>query len=160
MSAVVDGEQFEAANKAILAEIEKVKSLSVTADELHKAIKQFISATLSSRKNEQKIRILATAILQKYDRNGDSKLDRDEWPGQGRWGSFDEANRSGGSGVGLQDLIAYLTELNRRQRLASLDPPDGGAIGRSQDKPEVRAISDAEGAIAEGAARLVSPKGR
>jgi len=50
VSAVVDGDQFEAANKAILAEIEKIKSLSVSADELHKAIKQFVSATLSSRK--------------------------------------------------------------------------------------------------------------
>ncbi|HEX7571181.1 MAG TPA: pitrilysin family protein, partial [Verrucomicrobiae bacterium] len=50
VSAVVDGDQFEAANKAILAEIEKIKSLSVSSDELHKAIKQFISATLSSRK--------------------------------------------------------------------------------------------------------------
>jgi zinc protease len=50
VSAVVDGDQFEAANAAILAEIEKVKSDSVSAEELHKAIKQFISATLSSRK--------------------------------------------------------------------------------------------------------------
>jgi len=50
ISAVVDGDQFEAANAAILNEIEKIKSLSVSANELHKAIKQFISATLSSRK--------------------------------------------------------------------------------------------------------------
>ena len=50
VSSVVDGDQFEAANAAILAEIEKIKSLSVSADELQKAIKQFISATLSSRK--------------------------------------------------------------------------------------------------------------
>jgi zinc protease len=50
VSAIVDGDKFEAANAAILAEIEKVKSLSVSADELHKAIKQFISATLSARK--------------------------------------------------------------------------------------------------------------
>ncbi len=50
ISAVVDGDQFEAANQAILAEIEKVKTNSVSADELQKAIKQFISATLSSRK--------------------------------------------------------------------------------------------------------------
>ena len=49
-SAIVDGDQFAAARDAMLAEIEKVKSLSVSADELHKAIKQFISATLSSRK--------------------------------------------------------------------------------------------------------------
>jgi zinc protease len=50
VSAIVDGDKFEAANNAVLAEIEKIKSLSVTADELHKAIKQFISATLSARK--------------------------------------------------------------------------------------------------------------
>ena len=50
VSAVVDGDQFEAANTAILAEIEKIKSLSISADELQKAMKQFISATLSSRK--------------------------------------------------------------------------------------------------------------
>ena len=50
ISAIVDGDQFEAANKAILAEIEKVKMISVSANELQKAIKQFISATLASRK--------------------------------------------------------------------------------------------------------------
>jgi len=50
VSAVVDGDQFESANAAILAEIEKTKSFSVSADELHKAIKQFVSATLSARK--------------------------------------------------------------------------------------------------------------
>ena len=50
VSAVVDGDQFAAANAAILAEIEKIKSLSVSTDEVKKAIKQFISATLSSRK--------------------------------------------------------------------------------------------------------------
>src|SRR5580704_15639748 len=45
ISSVVDGDKFEAANAAILAEIEKIKSMSVNADELHKAVKQFISAT-------------------------------------------------------------------------------------------------------------------
>jgi zinc protease len=50
ISAVVDDDQFEAANKAILAEIEKIKMISVSSNELQKAIKQFISATLSSRK--------------------------------------------------------------------------------------------------------------
>jgi zinc protease len=50
VSSVVDGDKFEAANAAILAEIERIKSLSVSADELQKAMKQFISATLSSRK--------------------------------------------------------------------------------------------------------------
>jgi len=50
VSAVVDGDQFAAARDAILAEIEKVKTLSVSAEELQKAVKQFISATLSSRK--------------------------------------------------------------------------------------------------------------
>ena len=50
VSAVVDGDQFAAARDAILAEIEKVKTNLVSADELSKAVKQFISATLSSRK--------------------------------------------------------------------------------------------------------------
>ncbi|HEY5043270.1 MAG TPA: pitrilysin family protein [Verrucomicrobiae bacterium] len=50
VSAIVDGDKFEAARDAILAEIERVKTLSVSADELHKAIKQFVSATLSARK--------------------------------------------------------------------------------------------------------------
>ena len=50
LSALVDGDKFPAARDAILAEIEKVKSLSVSANELQKAVKQFISATLSSRK--------------------------------------------------------------------------------------------------------------
>jgi zinc protease len=50
ISAVVDGGKFEAANAAILAEIEKIKSLSVSADELQKAMKQFISGALSARK--------------------------------------------------------------------------------------------------------------
>ena len=50
VSAVVDGEQFSAARDAILAEVEKVKTNLVSDDELSKAVKQFISATLSSRK--------------------------------------------------------------------------------------------------------------
>ncbi len=50
VSAVADAEKFPAACDAVLAEIEKIKTLSVSADELHKAVKQFISATLSSRK--------------------------------------------------------------------------------------------------------------
>ncbi len=50
VSAVVDGDQFAAARDAILAEIEKVKSHLVSGDELNKAVKQFISATLSARK--------------------------------------------------------------------------------------------------------------
>jgi zinc protease len=50
VSAVVDGKQFSAARDAILAEVEKVKTNLVSAEELSKAVKQFISATLSSRK--------------------------------------------------------------------------------------------------------------
>ena len=50
ISAIVDGDKFEAARDALLVEIEKIKSLSVSADELHKSVKQFISATLASRK--------------------------------------------------------------------------------------------------------------
>jgi zinc protease len=50
MSAVVDADKFTAARDAMLAEIEKIKSMSVSADEVQKAAKQFISATLSARK--------------------------------------------------------------------------------------------------------------
>jgi zinc protease len=50
MSAVVDADKFTAARDAMLAEIEKIKSLSVSSDEIQKAAKQFISATLSARK--------------------------------------------------------------------------------------------------------------
>jgi zinc protease len=50
MSAIADGDKFEAARDAMLAEIEKIKSLSVSAQEVQKAVKQFISATLAARK--------------------------------------------------------------------------------------------------------------
>jgi len=50
VSAMVDGDKFAVARDAILAEIEKVKTHSVSAAELRKAVKQFISATLSARK--------------------------------------------------------------------------------------------------------------
>ena len=50
MSAVTDADQFEAAREAVLAEVQKIKSLSVSSDELQKAVKQFISATLATRK--------------------------------------------------------------------------------------------------------------
>ena len=53
LSATVDADKFVAARDALLAEIEKMKATPVTAAELSKAVKQFISATLSSRKTMQ-----------------------------------------------------------------------------------------------------------
>src|SRR5476649_2455750 len=50
MSAMVDANKFSAARDAMLAEIEKIKSMSVSSNEVQKAVKQFISATLSTRK--------------------------------------------------------------------------------------------------------------
>jgi zinc protease len=50
MSAMVDADKFTAARDAMLAEIEKVKSLSVSSSEVQKAVKQFVSATLGTRK--------------------------------------------------------------------------------------------------------------
>lgn len=50
ISAIVDADKFTAARDAILAELEKVKSMSVSANEVSKAAKQFTSATLSTRK--------------------------------------------------------------------------------------------------------------
>ena len=49
-SAIVDADMFTASRDGILAEIEKVKSMSVSAPEVSKAAKQFTSATLSTRK--------------------------------------------------------------------------------------------------------------
>jgi zinc protease len=53
MSAVVDAGKFEAARDAMLGEIERMKNHLVSADELTKAVKQFVSATLASRKTMQ-----------------------------------------------------------------------------------------------------------
>ncbi len=50
VSAIVDADQFTATRDAVVAEIEKIKSAPVSADELGKAMKQFVSGTLSSRK--------------------------------------------------------------------------------------------------------------
>ncbi|HTV76396.1 MAG TPA: insulinase family protein, partial [Candidatus Baltobacteraceae bacterium] len=50
MSAIVDADKFTAARDAMLAEIERVKVNVVSADELQKAVKQFVSATLAARK--------------------------------------------------------------------------------------------------------------
>jgi zinc protease len=53
MSAMVDPDKFDAARDAMLEEIAKMKTAPVAADELSKAVKQFISGTLSSRKTMQ-----------------------------------------------------------------------------------------------------------
>src|SRR5438445_2978103 len=53
MSAVVDADKFTAARDAMLAEVEKMQSRPVSPAELNKAIKQFVSATLATRKTMQ-----------------------------------------------------------------------------------------------------------
>ena len=50
MSAVVDPDKFEKARDAMLAQVERLKAKPVSAAELNKAVKQFISATLATRK--------------------------------------------------------------------------------------------------------------
>jgi len=50
MSALVDADKFEKARDAMLAEVEKLKAKPVAATELSKAVKQFVSATLATRK--------------------------------------------------------------------------------------------------------------
>jgi zinc protease len=50
MSAIVDADKFTAARDAMLAEVEKMKTTLVSAGELGKAVKQFIAATLATRK--------------------------------------------------------------------------------------------------------------
>src|SRR5206468_7618773 len=53
MSAVVDADKFAAARDAMLAEVEKMQSRPVGPAELNKAVKQFVSATLATRKTMQ-----------------------------------------------------------------------------------------------------------
>ncbi len=53
LSAMVDADKFEKARAALLAEIEKLKARPVTEAERQKAVKQFISATLATRKTMQ-----------------------------------------------------------------------------------------------------------
>jgi zinc protease len=53
LSAIVGAEKFQPARDAMLAEVEKLKARPVSAGELGKAVKQFVSATLSARKTMQ-----------------------------------------------------------------------------------------------------------
>ncbi|MDW8308210.1 MAG: pitrilysin family protein [Verrucomicrobiales bacterium] len=53
MSAVVDGDKFSAARDAMLAEIARLQEKPVPPTELRKAVKQFVSATLATRKTMQ-----------------------------------------------------------------------------------------------------------
>ncbi|MGD0261681.1 MAG: pitrilysin family protein [Verrucomicrobiota bacterium] len=53
LSATVDADKFAAARDAMLAEVERMKAVPVAAEELSKAVKQFVSATLSARKTMQ-----------------------------------------------------------------------------------------------------------
>jgi zinc protease len=53
LSAMVDPDKFLTAREAMLEELEKMKTAPVAADELSKAVKQFVSATLNTRKTMQ-----------------------------------------------------------------------------------------------------------
>jgi len=53
LSAVLDPQRFRPARDALLAEVEKIRTGLVPAGELRKAVKQFVSGTLSARKTMQ-----------------------------------------------------------------------------------------------------------
>jgi zinc protease len=53
VSAVVDSDKFVSARQAILDEVEKLKTGTIPAEELSKAVKQFVAGTLASRKTMQ-----------------------------------------------------------------------------------------------------------
>ena len=53
MSAMVDADKFPAACDALLTEVEKLKQVTVSEAEIQKAVKQFVSATLATRKTMQ-----------------------------------------------------------------------------------------------------------
>ena len=74
---------------------------------------------------DARIRELASTLIRKYDRDNKGKLSRENWPG-GKWGTFDEVNRRGGKYVAVDDLVPYLSELQRRGRLSQeLNGPGG-----------------------------------
>lgn len=53
MSAMVNGDQFDASRQALLAEIDRVQNEPIPAAELAKVIKQFVAGTLATRKTMQ-----------------------------------------------------------------------------------------------------------
>jgi zinc protease len=53
LSATADADKFVAARDAMLTEVEQMKTTPVKPEELAKAVKQFVSATLSARKTMQ-----------------------------------------------------------------------------------------------------------
>ena len=53
MSATIDADKFQAAQEAMLDEVERAKTELIGEEELRKVVKQFISGTISSRKTMQ-----------------------------------------------------------------------------------------------------------
>jgi len=53
VSAVADADKFAPARDAILAEVRRIQAEPIPMDDLNKAVKQFVAATLSSRKTMQ-----------------------------------------------------------------------------------------------------------
>ncbi|HEV2393093.1 MAG TPA: pitrilysin family protein [Verrucomicrobiae bacterium] len=53
LSATMDADKFPGAREAMLEEVERMKETPVPAEELTKAVKQFVSATLAARKTMQ-----------------------------------------------------------------------------------------------------------
>ncbi len=53
ISAVVDADKFDAAREALLAELDQIRTQPVPAAELEKVVKQFVAATLATRKTMQ-----------------------------------------------------------------------------------------------------------
>jgi Ca2+-binding EF-hand superfamily protein len=74
---------------------------------------------------QQRIRDLASAVIRKYDKNGNGRLEKEEWPG-GRLGTFDEANRFGGSTISPDELLVHFADYLKRGQLPS-DMAAGGS---------------------------------
>jgi hypothetical protein len=83
-----------------------------------------------------RIPALVATIIQQSDKDGDGKLARGEWITPGKWGTFDEANRSGGDFVTSDELIVHLIDLLRRGQLS-------GELGNSAGAPEASAVEAA-----------------
>ena len=87
---------------------------------------------------QQRIRDFVAPFIRQYDKNGNGWLDKEEWPG-GNFGSFDEANRRGGSRIVADELLVHFADYLKRGLLSSLlggsgsgAPAASGQAGKSK----------------------------
>jgi hypothetical protein len=85
---------------------------------------QMGSADIDSA-TQQRIRDFVASFMRQYDKSSNGRLEKEEWPG-GSFGSFDEANRTGGSVISSDELVIHFTDYLKRGLLSSSMLGGGG----------------------------------